>query len=232
MKRFVIPTRLNVTKSKKICLCVYFDSVSPFCPCVARLHGVSKLIIFADKFGSTMNVYEIIDRFYPNDDALKNIYIIHARKVTSLALEMAAAHPELQLDVEFIEEAAMLHDIGIFLTDAPRIYCYGTADYLCHGYLGAELLRELGYERHARVCERHTGTGLRKEQIVSNGWNLPVKDFVPETLEEQLVCFADKFYSKTKHLEQPRTLDEVVESMRRISEESTIKVQEWAAMFL
>ena len=73
MKRFVIPTRLNVTKSKKICVCVDFDSVSPFCPCVARLHGVSKLIIFADKFGSTMNVYEIIDRFYPNDDALKNI---------------------------------------------------------------------------------------------------------------------------------------------------------------
>jgi uncharacterized protein len=126
----------------------------------------------------------------------------------------------------------MLHDLGIFLTDAPRIHCYGTESYLCHGYLGAELLRGLGLERHARVCERHTGTGLTKEQIVANGWNLPVKDFVPETLEEQLVCFADKFYSKTKFLEQRRTLDQVVESMRKISDESAAKVLEWAGMFL
>ena len=148
------------------------------------------------------------------------------------ALEMAARHPELNIDTQFVEEAAMLHDLGIFLTDAPRIHCYGTESYLCHGYLGAELLRGLGLERHARVCERHTGTGLTKEQIVANGWNLPVKDFVPETIEEQLVCFADKFYSKTKFLEQRRTLDQVVNSMRKISEESATKVLEWAKMFL
>jgi uncharacterized protein len=152
--------------------------------------------------------------------------------VADWALEMAARHPELNIDTQFVEEAAMLHDLGIFLTDAPRIHCYGTESYLCHGYLGAELLRGLGLERHARVCERHTGTGLTKEQIVANGWNLPVKDFVPETVEEQLVCFADKFYSKTKFLEQRRTLDQVVESMRKISDESAAKVLEWAGMFL
>jgi uncharacterized protein len=179
-----------------------------------------------------MDVMGIINRFYPVDNELKKIYITHARKVTSLALEMAAGHPELHIDTKFVEEAAMLHDLGIFLTDAPRIYCFGNEDYLCHGYLGAQLLRGLGLERHARVCERHTGTGLTKEQIVDNGWNLPVKDFVPETLEEQLVCFADKFFSKTKYLEQPRTLDEVVASMSKISEDSVRKVNEWAKMFL
>lgn len=179
-----------------------------------------------------MNVDEIIDRYYPVENELKNIYITHAKDVTGLALEMAARHPELDIDVEFVREAAMLHDLGIFLTDAPRIYCYGTGDYLCHGYLGAELLRSLGYERHARVCERHTGTGLSKQQIVDNGWALPVKDFYPETLEEQLVCFADKFYSKTRYLNTPRTFEQVVESMRKISDESVKKVQEWAKMFL
>lgn len=126
----------------------------------------------------------------------------------------------------------MLHDIGIFLTNAPRIYCYGSEDYICHGYLGAELLRSLGYERHARVCERHTGTGITKQAIVDNGWNLPVKDFVPETLEEQLVCFADKFYSKTRYLNEPRSFEQVVESMRKISDESVKKVQEWAKIFM
>lgn len=174
----------------------------------------------------------IIDYYYPEENELKNVYMVHARKVADLALEMARNHPELDIDIQFVEEAAMLHDLGIFMTDAPRIYCCGSESYLCHGYLGAELLRAHGYERHARVCERHTGTGLTKEQIVANGWNLPVKDFVPETIEEQLICFADKFYSKTKFLETSRTLDQVVESMRKISDESVEKIRQWAGMFL
>lgn len=184
------------------------------------------------KTGEFMDVNEIIDRWYPQENELKNIYKIHARAVADWALEMAARHPELNIDTQFVNEAAMLHDLGIFLTDAPRIHCYGTESYLCHGYLGAELLRGLGLERHARVCERHTGTGLTKEQIVANGWNLPVKDFVPETLEEQLVCFADKFYSKTRYLNEPRSFEQVVESMRKISDESVKKVQEWAKIFM
>ena len=179
-----------------------------------------------------MDVKAIIDRYYPVENELKNIYNIHAEKVTSLALEMAARHPELGVDTGFVKEAAMLHDLGIFLTDAPRIYCFGTEPYLCHGYLGAELLRTLGYERHARVCERHTGTGLTKEQVAANAWNLPVKDFVPETIEEQLICFADKFYSKTKFLETRRTFEQVVESLAKISAESVEKVNRWAEMFM
>lgn len=179
-----------------------------------------------------MDVQGIIDRFYPVENELKNIYMVHANAVTDMALDMAARHPELNIDAGFVEEAAMLHDLGIFLTDAPRIYCFGNEPYLCHGYLGAELLRELGYERHARVCERHTGTGISKEHIVANGWNLPVKDFYPETMEEQLVCFADKFFSKTKFLDKPRTFEQVVESMAKISEESVLKIHEWAKVFM
>lgn len=179
-----------------------------------------------------MDVNEIIDRYYPQDNELKNIYMLHARAVADFALELARRHPELGLDEQFVYEAAMLHDIGIFLTDAPRIYCHGTEQYLCHGYLGAQLLRSLGYERHARVCERHTGTGLTKDVIVQNGWNLPLRDFLPETLEEQLICFADKFFSKTKFLTQPRSFEQVVESMCKISEESVEKVRKWAKLFM
>ena len=179
-----------------------------------------------------IDVKGVIDRYYPIENELKNVYMIHAVKVTDMALEMARKHPELNIDLQFVEEAAMLHDLGIFLTDAPRIYCYGKESYLCHGYLGAELLRGLGFERHARVCERHTGTGLTKGLILDNGWNLPVKDFVPETVEEQLICFADKFYSKTKFLETARTFEQVVDSMAKISEESVNKVKHWASMFM
>ena len=179
-----------------------------------------------------MDVKELIDRFYPGDNELKQIYMVHAEAVAGFALEMARRHPELKVDEQFVYEAAMLHDIGIFLTDAPRIHCFGTEEYLCHGYLGAQLLRKLGYERHARVCERHTGTGLTKEVIERNGWNLPHEDFIPETVEEQLICFADKFFSKTKFLSEPRSFAQVVESMRKISDDSVVKVEKWAAMFL
>ena len=179
-----------------------------------------------------MDVNEIIDKYYPLDNELKNIYMVHACKVAEFALELAKKHPELNMDLQFIEEAAMLHDLGIFLTDAPGIHCYGKAQYLCHGVLGAELLRSLGYERHARVCERHTGTGLSKEQVLANGWGIPAKDYFPETFEEQLICFADKFFSKTKYLNSARTFEQVVESMSRISEESVKKVKEWAVLFM
>ncbi len=179
-----------------------------------------------------MNVNEIIDKYYPCDNELKRIYLVHAQNVTALALELAARHPELHLDTDFIEEAAMLHDIGIFLTDAPRIHCFGDKPYICHGYLGAELLRSEGFPHHAAVCERHTGTGLTKEQILREGWPLPARDFVPVTMEEQLICFADKFYSKTKFLEQARTLQQVVESMQKISDESVKKVEYWAGIFM
>ena len=88
----------------------------------------------------------------------------------------------------------MLHDIGIGQCDAPGIHCHGTHLYIEHGYLGAELLRAEGLPRHALVCERHTGMGLSREMIEERGWPLPCRDMRPVTLEEKLVCYADKFF--------------------------------------
>jgi uncharacterized protein len=56
-------------------------------------------------------------------------------------------HPEMNLDERFIQEAALLHDIGIFLTNAPKIHCFGDYPYICHGYLGAEILRKEGLDK-------------------------------------------------------------------------------------
>lgn len=182
-------------------------------------------------FNSIMDVIELISRYYDIESDLGRIYMVHAQKVTDFALEMAGRHPELELDLDFIKEAAMLHDIGVFLTDAPRIHCHGSAPYICHGYLGAELLRKEGLPRHALVSERHTGTGLTAERIKEQGWPLPHIDMRPVSLEEQLICFADKFYSKTKHLYEARSLEQVVESMRKISEESANRILEWQALF-
>ena len=92
-----------------------------------------------------MNPLTLIDKFYPEENELKHILLVHSRLVTDKALALAKKHPELDLDLNFIEEAAMLHDIGIFLTDAPDIQCFGTHPYICHGYLGADLVRKEGF---------------------------------------------------------------------------------------
>ncbi|WP_455075717.1 HDIG domain-containing metalloprotein, partial [Porphyromonas catoniae] len=121
-----------------------------------------------------MNPLELIHRYYPEGSDIEHVLRVHSEDVTGLALELADRHPELELDRAFIAEAAMLHDIGIFKTNAPDIYCMGEAPYILHGYLGAELLRELGLPRHAFVAERHTGSGLTDEEIRARGIGLPL----------------------------------------------------------
>lgn len=109
----------------------------------------------------------------------------------------------------------MLHDIGIYLTDAPDIDCHGTEPYIRHGILGADLLRRRGVdEAIASVAERHTGAGITVDDIDAQGLPLPRCDFSPRTLLERLVCYADKFYSKTR-LDSAKTLEQVRASMAR-----------------
>lgn len=173
---------------------------------------------------------KIIDKYYSGDGDLRTILIIHSQSVARKALQIVSLHPELNLDREFIEEAAMLHDIGIIKTDAPGIKCFGTEPYICHGILGAEMLRQEGLPRHARVCERHTGAGLSLNEIVSQNLPLPNQDFLPETLEEQVICYADKFFSKT-HLDREKSVEKAEKSIAKFGEEGLARFKQWEKMF-
>ena len=177
-----------------------------------------------------MNFQAIIDKYYPEDNELRHILINHSQSVARKALQIVSSHPELQLDAQFVEEAAMLHDIGIFRTDAPGIQCFGSEPYICHGRLGAEIMRKEGFERHARVCERHTGAGITCEEIVKQGLPLPHQDFLPETLEEKVICYADKFFSKT-HLDHEKTIEKAEKSLSKFGKDGVKRFQEWEQMF-
>lgn len=177
-----------------------------------------------------MDYQKIIDKYYPEDNALKQLLMTHSRQVADRCLKIAKAHPELRLDAEFLEEAAMLHDIGIIRCDAPGIKCFGTEPYIRHGILGAAMLRSEGLERHARVCERHTGAGLSRQDIVSQNLPLPQQDYLPETLEEQLICYADKFFSKTR-LEQEKTIGQAERSLAKFGEEGLRRFRHWKQLF-
>jgi uncharacterized protein len=173
---------------------------------------------------------EIIKRYYPEDNELRRLLVHHSTQVAAHALGVAARHPELHLDADLLYRGAMLHDIGICRTDAPGIHCHGTLPYLLHGRCGAEMMRTEGDEAIARICERHTGTGLTAEQIQQRGLPLPAGDYCPETLEEQVVCYADKFYSKS-HPEGAKPLERVVASLEKFGMEGVDIFLKWHKMF-
>ena len=177
-----------------------------------------------------MDYQSIINKYYSEENVLRHILLVHSRSVADMALRISDMHPELNIDKQFVEEAAMLHDIGIFRCDAPGIECHGTEPYILHGRIGAELLRKEGLPRHARVCERHTGAGLSLDDIVSQNLPLPHQSFLPETVEERLICYADKFFSKTR-LDQQKTYEHVIRSLKKFGEAGVSRFQEWHKMF-
>ena len=177
-----------------------------------------------------MDYQSIIDKYYPEDDELRRLLLTHSRQVADRCLLIAKKHPELRLDTEFLEEAAMLHDIGIRECDAPGIYCHGTEPYIRHGIIGGRMLREENWGRHARVCERHTGTGLTAWDIEQQQLPLPHEDFMPEELEEQVVCYADKFYSKTKPGSE-RTVVEAMRALEKFGWDGIKRFQKWVDLF-
>ncbi len=179
-----------------------------------------------------MKPLELIAKYYKPRSKAYKILVSHCTLVTEKALKIAQNHKELLPDIAFLEEASMLHDIGIFKTNAPNLYCFGEYPYLCHGYLGCELLIEEGFPDHGLVCERHTGVGITMEEIVSNKLPLPLRDFMPVSVEEQIICFADKFFSKSNDLLKEKSVPDVRKSMQKFGDKNVMRFNEWCEIFL
>lgn len=155
----------------------------------------------------------IIKHFYPEDTPLRRLLLRHSTQVRDKALAILAdpSRPPLELDAGLVSVGAMLHDVGILQCHAPSILCVGTRPYIAHGVIGAEMLRDYGrthgidLEPFARICERHTGTGITAKEVREQGLPIPERDWLPETPEEKLVCLADKFFSKSGDMKDKPT---------------------------
>lgn len=157
---------------------------------------------------------EIIQKYYDPQSESFRILVEHSMQVTQEVLRLAALSPSQNWDYRFLFEACMLHDIGVFLCNAPFIDCHGAEPYIRHGYLGGNLLRGLGLEKHALVAERHTGTGLDRDDIVSQHISLPLnRTYIPLSMPEKLICYADNFFSKT-HLGEKKSAQQVIDSLQ------------------
>lgn len=104
--------------------------------------------------------------------------VLNARQAVLIAKRLEKSG--YRVNTALVRDGALLHDIG-------RSATHG----LAHGYEGASLLRRLGFdERVARIAERHVLGGISAAEAARLG--LPKRDFIPLTLEEKIVCYADK----------------------------------------
>jgi len=179
-----------------------------------------------------MNPIEILTNYYEQDSRAYKILIKHSRQVANKALEIANRVAHLKPDQTFLEQAALLHDIGIFLTNSPELGCFGKNFYVEHGYLGRKVLEKIGLPAHALVCERHVGVGLTEDDIRHKGLPLPARDMVPVSIEEQIICYADKFYSKNgQDTDREKSVDKIIDSLKRYGQDKVARFQAWVKMF-
>lgn len=156
----------------------------------------------------------------------------HGLAVAGAALDLAQRLADTPIDLVFLEQAAVLHDVGAAFTDVPGLGLTGDQDYIRHGVLGREFLQQRGLPRHGLVCERHVGVGLTRAEICAQGMPLPARDMLPESLEEILVCYADKFFSKTAvRLDEARPLADVRRRLGRHGQDKVAIFDAWLNRF-
>lgn len=140
--------------------------------------------------------------------------------------EQLLARRDHGLDGALVRAGCLLHDVGVYrLFDGSGVLDHH--GYVRHGILGRDLLRDLGFdERLARFCACHIGMGLTRDDVLRQDLPIPVADYLPESGEEELVMYADKFHRKTA---PPRfmTASSCAAGVRRFGD---VKAERFAAL--
>lgn len=121
----------------------------------------------------------------------------HCQAVAELALEIAKACKErgLNVDLELVEIGALLHDIGRSKTHTVH-----------HAIIGAEIAESLGLpEPLISIIKTHVGGGITSKEAKKLGW--PKDVYVPRTLEEKIVAYADKLIEGSHRVPIERTIE-------------------------
>jgi uncharacterized protein len=129
--------------------------------------------------------------------------IEHCKLVSAFAVEIAKACQKKQhnVDVSLVEISSLLHDIGRSKTHSVD-----------HALEGGKIARAFNLpESVALIIERHAGGGISKEEAKKLGW--PVRDYLPTTLEEKIVCYADKRVEGTRIVPIKNTVKAYVEDL-------------------
>jgi len=123
--------------------------------------------------------------------------IKHCEAVAKLAVEIAEACREngIEVNVELVETGALLHDIGRSKTHSVH-----------HAVVGAEIATSLGLPQPViSIIKRHVGGGITAEEAKKLGW--PKDVYIPKTIEEKIVSYADKLIESSQRVPIERTIE-------------------------
>ena len=128
----------------------------------------------------------------------------------------------------------MLHDIGILHTDSPGFDCHGKYPYICHGFLGREMLESSGLPEYGPICERHIGVGISLNDIRNFNLPLPERDMLPVSVEEQIICYADKFFSKNgdgQKKDSEKSIEHILQKLQPYGRDKANQFRTWVQLF-
>ncbi|MFA7169956.1 MAG: HD domain-containing protein [Candidatus Paceibacterota bacterium] len=183
--------------------------------------------------------FEILKK-YSTSEKVFDVILCHSLKVLAKSIEIVNQKKLYdKVDFDLIISGAILHDIGAFEFLEEKYKGGASANngvakpklknYIQHGIIGAEILRKEGLLKEALIAERHTGSGFTKKEIVANSWDLPQKDFLPISLEEKIICYADKFSSKNP--DKKDTLETIEKEFESYGKEPLRRFLELKKMF-
>jgi uncharacterized protein len=159
------------------------------------------------------------------------VVVEHSQAVAEIAQQLIEAR-DLDVDSDLVRVGCLLHDIGAYTfieSRGKRI----KPRYVLHGFTGGGTLRYEGIpDAICRIAERHTGVGITREDLEKQGFAsqiIPDGVFIPETLEEWLVLYADKFHSKVPL--RFNSWEKCLESISRYGEDKTAKLRALADQF-
>jgi len=180
-----------------------------------------------------MNPLKLIKKYYKPGTKSYYFVVNHSKKVTQKAVKIAKKLKLTKSQIKYIRELGMVHDIGMLKIHAPGIECFGKYHYIMHGVTGGRILRKEGYPKHALSCERvNLWVGVTKQYIIKNKLPLPKRDMYPKTIEEEIVCYADKFYSKyEKYLRKEKSITIIKKRMMKFGAERMEIFDEWIKKF-
>jgi uncharacterized protein len=173
---------------------------------------------------------ELLGRYFKGDTLA--VITGHGRVVADLALKICHLLGLKEDDCKFVEEAALLHDIGVCQIHAPKLGMYGAHPYIMHGIIGRKILEVENLPLHALVCERHIGVGITVVDIIGQNLPLPQRDMTPQSLHEEIICFADLFYSKSPgRINQQKSPEQVKKKLAGFGDNKVQIFDRWMELF-
>lgn len=126
---------------------------------------------------NTHSFYRTLLKHYVSDKGVLEHCIATQSKALYIAQKISQ---NLSVDISIVSAGALLHDIG-------RAKTHG----ITHGVVSGRILLKEGLPIEIiRVVERHVLGGFTASEAKLIG--LPNRSFLPVTLEEKIVCVADK----------------------------------------